>query len=750
MEFDFGRVLAGQKAIADHPALHGSQPVSVYSPGATRKDARLSQREAGRHMEAYGGPQAIDHVYDAIQLYADPTATAPYALEREDGTKLVRAKTPGTPPEYEVGPRPLYDLLDRPNPYMLYDQLMTLLVIDLLLVGNAYWLKYRQNDQAQPLALYRLAPSHVKIIPDAFGPKKYEYQPPGASKPIKLGLGEVMHFKRANPHDGYYGLGVIQGAGRTMDLELAITDTMASYYENRADPSLIIQSERRVPRDVFKKLRMQLRNRLAGSHKAGELLVLEAGLKASSLSPSARDALFAELSKMSRDRVFQKFHTSPMLYGIMDESSGSNKVSDFRREFDNYTLRPFLDRLQRLVSEQLAKAYGCLFFIKHRYVLPPDEAVKVNESIAKVPGIKVREIRRQYEQFGIEESTGDTDIDEMVLNLPGEELGPDGQPVKGGAGFPDRPLGSEAGRPPKGENTKPITRNLPAGAKARPSGKALTDHIDLQLQLIEDRARILKTEGKALVNADGSRATVGNKLQGERRPSDPNAAGRKNDIDSAMTFMEASLADAARVLERGLLDHVEGKAFKKEDLVKRIRQSPSWKVFKDMVDQTLMEGARRAISAAVMSQSDSGRTPDDDIDYDEIAASVVRRPEGVRGIVKTLKDRVAMRVQRALSKDEPIQAVIQGEVQEVIRAWSTNQAQMIADSEATEAYNEATLTVAELTGSTDVFVVEDDDAPDEPCQEARDSVWSIEFARQHRKEHPRCRRSFVPLEPETA
>jgi phage portal protein BeeE len=90
---------------------------------------------------------------------------------------------------------------------------------------------------------------------------------------------QVIHFKLANPHSPYYGLGLIQGAGRAADLELALTDSQASYFENHAMPSLAVQSDRRVPRDVFKKIRAQLRARTQGSRNAGELLVLEAGLK---------------------------------------------------------------------------------------------------------------------------------------------------------------------------------------------------------------------------------------------------------------------------------------------------------------------------------------------------------------------------------------------------------------------------------------------------------------------------------------
>ena len=55
------------------------------------------------------------------------------------GVKLVREITPGTPPDHKKGPEDLYKLLDQPNDFMDYHELVALLVIDLLLVGNGYW-----------------------------------------------------------------------------------------------------------------------------------------------------------------------------------------------------------------------------------------------------------------------------------------------------------------------------------------------------------------------------------------------------------------------------------------------------------------------------------------------------------------------------------------------------------------------------------------------------------------------------------
>src|ERR1044072_1518595 len=100
--------------------------------------------------------------------------------------------------------------------------------------------------------------------------------------------------------------------------------------------------------------------------------------------------------------------------------------------------------------------------------MPEEELLKQVGTFASLPGIKVREIRRQLAPWGIEESTGDAKIDEAILNMPTPEIGPDGMivdPITGQKTRPigaDRPLPREAGRPPPGENTRVF-----------PSGKAM-------------------------------------------------------------------------------------------------------------------------------------------------------------------------------------------------------------------------------------------------------------------------------------
>lgn len=711
----------------------GGAPITTYVPGGQNQRQRslLSQREAPLHSQAYGGEQAIDILYSGINLYADTTGLAPYHFQK-NGERYYSPNDPRRPDGAKIVDQRLARLIDQPNPFMDYTELIQLMVIDLLLVGNAYWLKWRNNAQGQPLALYRMSPMHVKVVRGDYGIEGYEYQPEGVKDPIKLSVQDVVHYKRPNPNSIYYGLGIVKGGGRPFDLELALTDATASYFENKADPSLIVQSERRVPRDVFHKLRAQLRQRVSGTNRAGELLVLEAGLKASTLTPNARDAMYAELSEASRSRVLSLLRLHPSLLGFPTSSAETNKVEAIRREFDNKTMRPFLDRIQTLVTNKVTEAYGYSFHIDYRYTMPQEEAVKLSGDFGSVPGVKVIEVRQFLVDAGVirDASTGDKEIDEMVLNLPGEELDANGQ-----GGFADRPLPREAGRPPKGENTLAFPKGggaLPAGAKVRKtaSTKALTmDDIERRLQLAIDE--------KAIKNDDNVNIVVGNKLTGEKRPKDLLAPQRSREIDAIAASFKRELADAVGPLERALLDNVEGKAGT-ETLLQRLRKNEAWKTFQATIAGVMERYAQQGLSSAVIhAESDA------EIDYEAVARGLVYRKDGVRSITQTLKDEVVAKVGRALKEGDDRKA-FDAAVRESIDFWRETKAETIALTEAVHAYNEGTLLSLEARGDKTVFV-EDGHDHDEPCAEADGSVWYIDYAREHRLEHPRCRRAFLPV-----
>jgi HK97 family phage portal protein len=656
----------------------------------------------------------MDWVMDCVRFTADTVSNAEYHFEKDQGVEAY--KIPGTP---ENPPQQLLNLMRNPNPYADYIEMMDLLVIDLLLVGNAYWMKWRTNEKGQPLAFYRLAPPYVEVATAPWGVAGYYYQIPNADK-LYIEPEEVVHFKLSNPDPAnpFYGVGLISGAGRAADLEIALTDSQGSYFENHAMPSMSLESARRVPRDVFKKMRAQLRARAQGPKNSGELLVLEAGLKLNPITPNAMETAFAELSKMSRNRVFSWFRLNPVLLGIEDEHT-KLKIGEAQRQFDMRAARPLMNRIQSKISSELTQAWDLDYVLDYEYQLDPEEQATLGATYAKTPGVTVNEVRK----FSGLEPHPDKEIGEITLNLPGAEGGT-GQPgeTKTRNGFPDRGLPGEKGREPNGENTKRFPKKkepMPVGAKARRAGEGKS---------IEEVIAEIKAlpEGGAPVSDPGPPV------------EDTLFAKRTSEVDDAAEFFEEQLRTAASALADDL--GVTGLEPEGKSVVKKLRSSDAWETFKGKVAQAYEQALGKVMSAAVIHHSHLNTPEDSEVDYKSLIEAEIKHGDtGVAAITKTFQNLVTQKVK---GLEDP--AEVRNAIKEAVGQWVDDNAKTIALTEATRGYNLATLGVAGDAGHSHVLVSDGTDF-DQPCAEANGSVWTIEKATNNLLQHPNCRRAFVPV-----
>lgn len=719
---------------AGGPLLGGGGPAAYndyngFNGVQTRIATPLSQREAGIHMQTFGGHDSIDWLVDATSLIATSAATAGYHFD-DEGKEMVARVNPTDPSGTTKAPQTLVNLIEEPNPFMEWSDLCELTLIDWLIVGNAYWVKWQVNEQGQPLALYRMPPQCVKIVPGQFGPEKYLYRLPGASNDVEFTPDKVIHFKRPNPHDPYYGMGVVKAGARALDMELELTKTAASFYEKQALPSGVVQTERRVPKDVFNKLKAQLRQFYGGGRNAGQLMVLEAGLQYKAISLNAAEAAFLTMGQWSRDRTLAHFHINKALLGMWDTGDNPN-LGLWQTLFDQKTMIPICNKFSKAISRGLtAPGWGIDFVIDYTETQQPDDVLNRAGTLAKIPGVKVMEVR---EAAGLAPSTGDKDIDETVLNLPGPELDANGQ-----GGFPDGNLPNEPGRPPLPANTKKIgiVKTAPASSTDKSvrvaKGKKSLDDVVASLE-----AALIGS--KALAPAD--HVHIG-KLAGDHvtPPQDLLIGKRTSELDALRSDVAKNLQQAAHTLERGLLDAAEGKA--ENTIYQRIKKAAAWKTFKERVTTILSDAAQNAMSLANVHHANQG-LDHSDIDYEDAAKEIVYRQDGgVNSILKTAQKMILGKVLKAQ------QAGNSGDVQKIITeqisTWQDGNAEGIALDTATLSYNEGTLAIAESNGATHVIVSDGEDF-DEPCVEANASTWTIENARKNMQQHPNCRRAFVPV-----
>lgn len=442
-------LLWGEKAVrsvGDTAAVYGVES------GARR---RISTGRTADFMGAYGGKDAIDWAMDCADLWAQTTSNADYHFEK-DGKYLTTEKKPGDPEDWGEAPLDLVNLFRRPNPFMDYTELMELSVIDILFAGEMFWLKFKPADESgKPLGLYRLSPALVDIELDDKFIGKYIYNPPDG-KPMEIDPAHMLHIKRPNPHDPFRGLSVVAGGPQVWDTELALTESSMTYYQQGTKLAGVLESDRSVPQAIINKLKAQWSSLYAGGRNAGKVAVLERGLRFNSISATAAEAQYKEMMTWSRDRIFAAFKVPPPLIGFVG-SADRQAVKEAQRIFDNKVVRPFLNRLQSQISHGLCDAWGVDFIIDHKYEMPIEDRLDLATGAAAIPGIRVREIR----ELAGYEPLGDPEIDDLVLNLPGQE--------RDEGGFPDENLPGEAGRPPNAENKKPFPKpgqKLPAGAAA--------------------------------------------------------------------------------------------------------------------------------------------------------------------------------------------------------------------------------------------------------------------------------------------
>src|SRR6201996_1947783 len=98
---------------------------------SSNNGSRFAAGNAKRQLEAYGsgGERAIDWVADAMGIIAETGAHAEWHLEDYEGTPTPAHRAEAEP-NARLANQWLVQLLEEPNPYQTWDQLMELYLID--------------------------------------------------------------------------------------------------------------------------------------------------------------------------------------------------------------------------------------------------------------------------------------------------------------------------------------------------------------------------------------------------------------------------------------------------------------------------------------------------------------------------------------------------------------------------------------------------------------------------------------------
>lgn len=272
-----------------------------------------------------------------IQAISESLAGVPLKLYRrtEDG---------GSEPASD---HPLYGCLhDAMSPMLTAFEGREWLIASVLINGNAY-ARIERNGRGQVIALHPLMAGTVTVEVLKNGRLRYKHAKQDGGTETFL-QEEILHL-RYRTADGILGMSPIQIAASTFGLATAQQDQAGAQAENSFRPAGALSFPDKLSGTGKEDVITKFKDRLVGSLKANEVLVLDGGAKFETFQFSAKDSEFLESRKLSNLDICRVFGVPPSVAGITDDATYSN-IGEESRALVQRCLAPMAKRVEMAMN----------------------------------------------------------------------------------------------------------------------------------------------------------------------------------------------------------------------------------------------------------------------------------------------------------------------------------------------------------------------------------------------------------------
>ena len=245
-----------------------AQPLRLYVRNRSAGTKLWNTRKAGRRTKAY-----LSGSLDQLPSRYAMTKAAEYGDDYEVVTDS----------------HPVLDLLSKANPWQNGFEQTVLRVLYLELTGNAYLHPVIDRRLGVPVQLWTMPSPWVEIVP---GKEEfvdgYLY---GVSfeKRAFFPVEEVIHFKRPNPKDVYYGMGKVEAAWGAATNNESLHDMDYHWFVNKARPDYLLTIKGDASADQIEAFEAQIDSKLRGARRTGRFLTATADIDIKPLSFSPKD-----------------------------------------------------------------------------------------------------------------------------------------------------------------------------------------------------------------------------------------------------------------------------------------------------------------------------------------------------------------------------------------------------------------------------------------------------------------------------
>lgn len=325
--------------------------------------------------------------------------------------ELYRIDVKGGEIEYtEIEEHPLLDLLDRFNDSTTKSDAIYNTQSHKKLTGDAFW--YLEGSYNDPQNIFILSPDKVSLIigdpTDASTTliEGYEYKDVIDGKKVERNYrpDEIIQFKTPNPKNMFRGLGVVEAAAETIDLDFITEDVTRKFFDNGAITNFVLSTEAKITDEQLKRLKAELKAAYTGKNNAYNTMILGGGLKPSNITMSNREMEFLAQLEWYRDKIMVMFGNTKASLGLDDEvnrAAGETLILNWKRS----TIKPDMESIVNTLNEFLVPRYGDKLVLGFCNPVPEDRSAKVDE-IVKLRGADVITIDEARQVLDYDERGG--------------------------------------------------------------------------------------------------------------------------------------------------------------------------------------------------------------------------------------------------------------------------------------------------------------------------------------------------------
>jgi HK97 family phage portal protein len=277
----------------------------------------------------------ITTFFRGVELIADSIALLPLqAIEKKsDGARVPMDIKPGVVTDPFLG--------------VSLQEGVSQILTSLIIRGNAYLFPGKVVDN-QVVQWRIVSPDVVHV----------RWNPDGSERIYKIGgkdyPGPVTHLTGFMLPGAPIGMGVLEKCRNEFGLTTALTDSATTLFSNGVMASGVISVDAALTPEMAKATAESFKQNHAGVGKAHLPIVLGGGAKWQQLSLSPEDSQFLQSRQFQQGLIATVLGIPPHLLGIVDRTtSWGSGIEVQGRAFVDYTLRPYIQRLQTMFTKWL-------------------------------------------------------------------------------------------------------------------------------------------------------------------------------------------------------------------------------------------------------------------------------------------------------------------------------------------------------------------------------------------------------------